>query len=194
MDSKAYIQNALRTESKVPDIAVDDRFAFQATMDAFIAAAELLDMYKKNIFYDKPFDTAKRMVTTNNLLHASTQLNQGHYLPIAKSDILDIDSRILHAIVGIATESGELMEAMCDRLTVHRPLDTVNLAEEVGDLNWYEAILIDALGADWDDVRERNIAKLRARFPDKFDSDKAINRDLKAERDILEDTENRSHP
>lgn len=33
---------------------------------------------------------------------------------------------------------------------------------------------------------ERNIAKLRQRFPDKFDADKAINRDVIAERIILE--------
>lgn len=35
-------------------------------------------------------------------------------------------------------------------------------------------------------ARERNIAKLRARFPEKFDSEKAINRDPDTERKILE--------
>jgi hypothetical protein len=69
---------------------------------------------------------------------------------------------------------------------VHDDLDNVNLQEEIGDLNWYEAILIDALGADWDDIREKNIAKLKARYPNKFDREDAVNRNLKKEREILE--------
>lgn len=39
---------------------------------------------------------------------------------------------------------------------------------------------------DLEEAMELNIAKLRARFPDKFDTDKAINRDLDVERKILE--------
>lgn len=41
---------------------------------------------------------------------------------------------------------------------------------------------------DLGEGRARNIAKLRARFPEKFDTDKAINRDLDVERKILEGT------
>lgn len=186
MDSKTYVQNAIRTESTIPHAVVDDRFTFEAVVEAFIASAALLDMYKKNIYYGKPIDPTKQAGVVNGLIGAARQLNQGHYLPLTKTDVLHIDSRILHAVIGIATESGELMEAVQAKLSVQKDLDTVNLAEEVGDLNWYEAILIDALGADWDEVRERNIAKLRARYPDKFDSDKAVNRNLEVEREILE--------
>lgn len=39
---------------------------------------------------------------------------------------------------------------------------------------------------DLEEAMERNIAKLRARYPEKFDTEKAINRDLKTERKILE--------
>jgi NTP pyrophosphatase (non-canonical NTP hydrolase) len=37
-----------------------------------------------------------------------------------------------------------------------------------------------------DDILDKNIAKLKARYGDKFSSDKAINRDLETERKILE--------
>lgn len=183
MDPKQYVQDAIRTESIIPHAAVRDRFAFQAVVEAFIACATLLDLYKKNIYYNKPIDANKWHDSLNNIYKAirSLNLNEG-----SKTDVLHIDSRILHAIIGIATESGELMEAVRGKLVLQEPLDNVNLQEEIGDLNWYEAILIDALEADWDDIREKNIAKLKARYPDKFSSESAINRDLKTERKILE--------
>lgn len=186
MDSKTYVQNAIRTESRIAHAVVEDRFTFQTTVEAFIAVAKLLDMYKKNIYYGKPIDSSKWITAVNELVDATRQLSQGHYLPLSKTDVLHVDSRVLHAVIGIATESGELMEALYKKLALYEDVDNVNLAEEVGDLNWYEAILIDALDADWDQIRERNIAKLKARYPEKFDSDKAMNRNLDKERDILE--------
>lgn len=186
MDSKTYVQNAIRTESRIEEAKVEDKLTFQAVVQAFVASAQLLDLYKKNIFYGKRIADEKWMGAVNDLIGAGTDLKRGYYQGIALTDTLPIDTRVLHAIIGIATESGELMEVVQDKLEVQKPLDEVNLQEEVGDLNWYEAILIDALGGDWDTIRERNIAKLRARYPTKFTSEDAINRDLEAERKILE--------
>ena len=186
MDPKQYVQDAIRTESIVPRVVVNDRFVFEAVVEGFVACATLLDLYKKNIYYSKPINEDKWFNALNKIHTMSHNLRQQQPNQGSKVDALDIDSRILHAIVGIATESGELMEAVHNKLSVQTPLDNVNLQEEVGDLNWYEAILIDELGADWDEIRERNIAKLKARYPDKFSSESAINRDVKVERKILE--------
>ena len=141
-------------------------------------------MYKKNIYYGKPIDASKWGETTARLTReARTAYRQMPY--DTQEHPLYVDSRILHAIIGIATESGELMEAIHESFITGKH-DKINLQEEVGDLNWYQALLIDALDADWDEIRERNIAKLKARYPDKFDSDKAINRNTEIERKILE--------
>lgn len=96
------------------------------------------------------------------------------------------DVRILHAIIGISTESGELSDAAKKAMFYGRSLDRVNLIEEVGDLLWYTAIILNECNVDFEDVMERNIAKLRVRFPGKFDPERAANRDLEAERDALE--------
>ena len=64
-------------------------------------------------------------------------------------------------------------------------LDVVNVLEEIGDISWYQAILIDALNGDWDACLNKNIEKLKARYPEKFSSDAAINRDVNNERTIL---------
>lgn len=96
------------------------------------------------------------------------------------------DIRILHAIIGISTESGELNDALKKALFYGRPMDKVNLIEEAGDLLWYTAVLLNECDVSFEEVMERNIAKLRTRFPDKFDPERARNRDLDAERKVLE--------
>jgi NTP pyrophosphatase (non-canonical NTP hydrolase) len=47
------------------------------------------------------------------------------------------------------------------------------------------AKIIDRSEFDFENILEINIAKLRQRFPEKFTSEKALNRDLNKEREIL---------
>ena len=94
--------------------------------------------------------------------------------------------RLLHAGIGLSTESGEFLDALKKHIFYGKDLDRVNLAEEMGDLFWYLAIVSDELGVDMSDVMERNIAKLKARYGEKFSEEKAENRDLDTEREILE--------
>lgn len=99
--------------------------------------------------------------------------------------------RMLHAFIGIATEAGELLDALKKHIFYGKGLDIVNVEEELGDLDWYQSIAIHALrlnryNTSWEQIWEKNIAKLQARYPDKFTSESAVNRDLAAERAILE--------
>ena len=94
--------------------------------------------------------------------------------------------RLLHAGIGLSTESGEFLDALKKHIFYGKELDRVNLVEEVGDLFWYIAIVADELGFKIEDVMENNISKLKARYGDKFSEDKAENRDLNTERKILD--------
>ena len=96
--------------------------------------------------------------------------------------------QIEHGVDGIVTEAGELLDALKCVKFYGKPIDFVNLKEEVGDLMWYIAILCDACNFDLQEVCDINIAKLKARFPDKFTSKDALNRDTDAERVVLEST------
>jgi NTP pyrophosphatase (non-canonical NTP hydrolase) len=93
---------------------------------------------------------------------------------------------VMHAIMGVVTEAGELQDQLKKHLIYGKPLDIVNLKEEDGDLRWYLALLETAIDADTDDILETNIAKLKARFPNKFNEVDALTRDLDRERLILE--------
>ncbi len=95
--------------------------------------------------------------------------------------------RLLHGAIGLATESGEMLDAVKKHVFYGAALDKINLAEEVGDLFWYCAIICDALGISFEEIQEKNIAKLKARYGDKFNEDGALNRDLDKEREILEE-------
>lgn len=95
--------------------------------------------------------------------------------------------RLLHAGMGLTTESGEFVDALKKWIFYGKPLDDVNLKEEIGDHFWYAAIGADALGVlDLEEIMGPNIAKLRARYPDAFQERDAIKRDLAKERAVLE--------
>lgn len=96
--------------------------------------------------------------------------------------------RLLHAGIGLATEAGELLDALKKHIFYGKPLDVVNIKEEVGDLFWYLAVGCDEIDGDFEDIMETNIAKLKARYGEKFSEHRATNRDLNTEREILETT------
>lgn len=99
---------------------------------------------------------------------------------------------LLHAAIGISTESGEILDAFKKHLIYDKELDMINVAEELGDIFWYCAIITRYLeknnNISFGDIITTNIEKLEARYPDKFTNESALNRDLVAEREILNNT------
>ena len=86
--------------------------------------------------------------------------------------------RLMHAKDGIVTEAGEIATQLKKHIFYGKPLDKVNLIEEMGDLFWYLALMCDVLGIPFEQVWDLNIAKLRARYGDKFSEARADVRDL----------------
>jgi hypothetical protein len=64
-------------------------------------------------------------------------------------------------------------------------IDWKHVREELGDSQWYQALLIDVSDTSFEEVQKLNIDKLRVRYPDKFDPEQALNRNLEAERKVL---------
>lgn len=107
---------------------------------------------------------------------------------VPKLDLSTNQVRMLHGAMGLCTEAGELLDSLKKHLFYGRELDTVNVAEEIGDAQYYMAILCDVLGISFEEIQAVNIKKLRARYPEGFSSERAYNRDLDTERQILEGT------
>jgi NTP pyrophosphatase (non-canonical NTP hydrolase) len=95
-------------------------------------------------------------------------------------------AKLIHAVLGLVSEVGEIADALKKHLIYGKPLDMVNLVEEFGDVEWYQALGLHAIGSDHESAWARNIAKLEKRYGGEFSPEKALNRDLPAERAALE--------
>jgi NTP pyrophosphatase (non-canonical NTP hydrolase) len=188
MTPDQFVLDAIRTESKIKTIDLNHNFVVDL-IAIIINLGTILDQVKKNTFYKKPFDIGK----VSKLLRESVINIDGLINDVENGDFSNetakrnhvVNTRLFHSIVGLTTEAIELLEALGPSLN-KKDIDIVNIREEFGDIMWYLAIGIDETGGDFNAVMETVIAKLRARFPDKFTNDNAINRDLIKERLILE--------
>jgi NTP pyrophosphatase (non-canonical NTP hydrolase) len=95
-------------------------------------------------------------------------------------------ARLLHGMIGVCTESGELQDMVKKHLVYGKSLDLTNVMEECFDVMWYVSLCLDAAGFSMEEAMERGIAKLRARYPNGFTEEAALNRDLAKERAELE--------
>jgi NTP pyrophosphatase (non-canonical NTP hydrolase) len=107
----------------------------------------------------------------------------------AVPDELDILApiRLNHAIVGAMGELGEIAQLLEKWVYYGKGVDRAKLGEEIGDLLWYVAEACNALELDMGRLMECNIAKLRARYPEKYDDHLADrdNRNLAAEQTAM---------
>jgi NTP pyrophosphatase (non-canonical NTP hydrolase) len=158
-----------------------DKVPIQQLIDRLQEVAEAcatLDRVKKALFYGK------------TEMQGRVEIGKAH---LEKIDSLlpEEESRnrvhdLIHGIVGIATEAGELAEALMQALRDGTPIDLVNIVEEIGDTKWYMAVLATVVPFKWGDDERLNIAKLTSRYPEGFGKDAAVIRDLEKERQILE--------
>ncbi len=100
---------------------------------------------------------------------------------------LQKQDRSIHAIMGLTTEIGELTDNFKKHIFYGAELDLTNIDEELGDILWYLAILMDEWDIDFTKCMEANIRKLKSRYPDKFNKDDALERDTECELEAMRD-------
>lgn len=71
---------------------------------------------------------------------------------------------VLHAAIGISSESGELLDAVKKHVMYNKELDVPNVIEELGDLYFYMEALEQALGLSKEEIINHNINKLSVRY------------------------------
>ena len=95
--------------------------------------------------------------------------------------------RMNHSVMGLTGEVGEMAGALERALHYGQSFNLPNFVEEIGDCLWYLALACNACGVQMSDVMNANIEKLRQRYPEKFDGNKALeeNRDRAKEAEII---------
>lgn len=78
---------------------------------------------------------------------------------------------LINACLGLAGETGELLDMVKKYVFHEKPLDTEHLKKELGDCMWYVALFCKAMSWDLDDIIQMNIDKLKARYSDGFSTD-----------------------
>ena len=88
---------------------------------------------------------------------------------------------ICNWMMGLAGETGELVDAGKKHVFHSHPLDREYVKKELGDICWYVAVLASELGITMSEIHTANIEKLAARYPGGFDELRSINRDVLVE-------------
>lgn len=178
MPTHAYMESCAMTlsgEYYEPDATIIN------CMKEFIISGNVLDGFKKAAFYGKDIPNADLM---EKLVIAN----------IADWRKLDEhQQKIFHAVLGMATESTELIEQMFAFMFQGKELDIKNLYEEVGDNLFYVSTLLSCLGVTYEQAMFDNHMKRMKRYKGgEFTAEAAINRDVDAELQELTNSGNLS--
>lgn len=84
--------------------------------------------------------------------------------------------RVVEGLMGLNGEAGEAIDLMKKVLFQGHEFDREHLAKEMGDIAWYLAVTADAIGYDLETIFQMNVEKLKARYPDGFNTEQSRNR------------------
>ncbi len=86
------------------------------------------------------------------------------------------EQQLANAALGLTGEAGETAELIKKHLFHDTPLDRDAMVKELGDCLWYIAAFATVLDIEMTEIAEQNIAKLKRRYPEGFDTDRSRNR------------------
>lgn len=96
----------------------------------------------------------------------------------ASIDCIDIPDfgGIVNGCFGLAGESGEVLDIVKKWIFHENGLDRDHLKKELGDVMWYVAMICESAGFTLDEIMKMNIDKLKSRYPEGFDTQRANHR------------------
>ncbi len=92
-------------------------------------------------------------------------------------EIKDKEVMISWNALGLAGESGEVVDLIKKGIYHQRGIDKDLIKKELGDVLWYVSALCTQFDFTLEEVMEANIKKLKARFPEGYSSDRTTFKD-----------------
>lgn len=144
------------------------------------------DAVKRSLFYKTPNDAINERLTKSSL--RTHELNEQIKTLPDDFELSEKDLYFVHAVAGMSSELGEIVEAFVAARAAGQEIDLINMVEEAGDHLWYFAMFLRWAGTNFEMPAQINIDKLKKRYPHQFTTHHAAdeNRDLDAERQVLE--------
>ncbi|AHI61228.1 nucleotide pyrophosphohydrolase [Vibrio phage SHOU24] len=142
-----------------------------------------------NTAYPQIMDACFKADRLKSSLVYGAKLRDFNYsaFPAPQRKLKPSELELLHAILGIISEGGELLQMYMDRLNSGHPIDRTNAVEEIGDLEWFMQLARKSVICTQEETMMINIKKLAERFPDGFSEEMALVRNEEAERKLLEE-------
>lgn len=109
----------------------------------------------------------KKNMTPNDYQQAALRTAPGDLPP---------EKLLLNGLMGLNGEAGEAIDILKKHLFQGHELDTAHMAKELGDVAWYLAVSANAIGYDLETIMQMNVDKLKARYPDGFDTEHSLHR------------------
>ena len=180
-----YLEGSARTtaHTEVRDDIYPTHNKLANDIVTLISNGQIADLMKRSLFYKEA------QAKTQERADGYKADNIALYQSIEKMDLnrkfgtVEID--IAHAALGLMSEAAEVLEEIVKAFVEGRPFDLTNLREEAGDVLWYEALLLRSVESTFEAEGARNLNKLKKRYPEKFTSEDALNRDLAGEQKVL---------
>ena len=83
---------------------------------------------------------------------------------------------IFNACLGLSGEVGEFNDMIKKWIFHEKLLDIEHAKKEAGDILWYMAMLCESFGWNLEEIMQMNVDKLKTRYPDGFDVERANHR------------------
>ncbi len=77
---------------------------------------------------------------------------------------------LLNGVLGLTGEAGEVSDLVKKGIFHEKGIDQEHFKKEFGDVMWYVDMICQSCGFDLDEIMELNVEKLKARYPEGFDT------------------------
>lgn len=185
------------------DATTDENRAMKAELKVNLGNSYWMNICKMNARqeskgmekYGEPLEENTTLTTTQRIEHAQEEAIDllkylEHLKQVADDGITANDYQraclrtatsdksewLENAIYGIIGEAGEIVDLVKKHKWQGHELDREALIFESGDCAWYLSLLMSAVDCTLGEMYEKNIEKLKQRYPEGFSKDRSINR------------------
>lgn len=183
MDLKTYQQEATRTMANLGEL-VNDSIHMVIGMNTEVAAELLQPLMNTNT----SIDTVNIKEEIGDLMWYIANYATLHKFSLTNKLGIkyEFEPTPLEVVLDMLIDIGELQDLDKKLYAYKKPYDDTKQHMYFFHLNQLVLKLCDIFKFDFESILETNINKLKARYPEKFNSNDAINRNLDKEREILE--------
>lgn len=189
MNWKEYLPLAEKTLSN--EFHCDDPF-YQRLLHAVIGALteieEILQNYDGEILVTDPDKQGSVAEETADIFWYLSilyrELNLDEQVSITEST--ELSKSPFYTVLDMTKCLLSMLDCLKKKIYYNKSIDLVMFEDNVYKIHFSLVLFCNYYSTDISSILDKNIAKLKARYGEKFTSERAINRDLEQERKILE--------